>query len=635
MRGLFSPWVARRCNVLSLLLIGAMSTTMAQEFAISGFTFKYGNPRAGLPELTALASVEINLGREGGTWTEPSDRSSQQILIRSLPSDSVFDGKGLNALMAQLVRYYKDQGIMAVYIVPTEGQINARNGRDMRRDSKQLELTVWIGKVAETRTVARGYRFLDKETINLPQHQRIVQNAPLGDAGGVESGMLLQEPITEYLMRLNTHPGRRVDMSISAGENPGDLVVDMLVNEQKPWFVYAQVSNTGPESTGEWRARTGFIHYQLTNSDDILTTDFISDFQDTMAATFSYSRPLIYPDNLSFRVRGSWTDFTAAELAEGTVDYLGTTYSGGIELIYRPFIWRNISFQFIGGINYQNISVTSQTTEEGFIVTDGTADLIMPYLGANITRRERSYAYSAYMQFETNVSSIDATNLNSLGRVNVDEGSMILSTGGQASVYLEPLFLREKWGDPSSWENSRLAHELRFQINAQYGFSKRLLAQTELVLGGMDRVRGYPESVRAGDSGFNATIEYAYHIPRALKPAAVMRREAAESGREIPDVQSLFMGRYNMRPTDVFAMPDWDFVLKTFIDVGATYVNDADFNESDADLLSAGIGIDVQLSTLAALRLDWAYVLQALERGGVTEVDTGDNRLHVRVQVTW
>ena len=78
-----------------------------------------------------------------------------------------------------------------------------------------------------------------------------------------------------------------------------------------------------------------------------------------MAATFSYSRPLIYPDNLSVRVKGSWTDFTAAELAEGTVDYLGTTYAGGVELIYRPFYWKSISFQFVGGINYQNISVTS------------------------------------------------------------------------------------------------------------------------------------------------------------------------------------------------------------------------------------------------------------------------------------
>ncbi|HSH09536.1 MAG TPA: hypothetical protein VK995_04065, partial [Oceanipulchritudo sp.] len=313
--------------------------------------------------------------------------------------------------------------------------------------------------------------------------------------------------------------------------------------------------------------------------------------------------------------------------------------SGSLELIYRPFYWKKIAFEFLLGVDYQNISVTSQTipepNAEAEIVTDGTGDLIIPYVGVALSRRERTYAFSGSLQLETNVSSIDETNRNQLGRVNVDEDFMILSYGAQGSLFLEPLFKRDAWGNPDSWEDSRLAHEVRFLFSGQFGFSKRLFAQKELVLGGMDRVRGYPESTRAGDDGFMASFEYAYHIPRALKPITVMQREASESGAGPMKLQEPFMGRYNLRPPDVFALPDWDFVLKAFLDVGATYVTDPDFNESDATLMGAGIGFEVQLSSLASLRVDWGMALEEIERGGEVEVESGDSRVHVRLQVTW
>jgi hemolysin activation/secretion protein len=618
-------------------LLVLFNSALAQEYPVSGFSFQYGNPRPGLPELEPISTLEVQLDRRDGVWVEAAADTGQPVQLGAIPPGSVFDGSGLNAVMNRVVRHFNDQGVMAVYVAPAEGQINPRNARDLRRDTQLLELTVWVGRVAEARTVARGYRFLKADTLNRPQHNRIIEKAPVvaADAQAEQAGLLVEQPINEYLMRLNRHPGRRVDLAISSGDQAGDLVVDFLVNEQKPWLFYAQVSNTGPESTGEWRARTGFVHYQITNADDILTLDFISDLKDTMAATASYSRPFIYPDYLGMRLRASWTDYTAAELAGGLVDYMGTTYAGGIEFYYRPFFWRNFSFEFNAGVKYQNISVASETVEERETITDASGDLILPYVGASIMRRERTYGVSASLQFETNVSSVDDTALNQLGRVNVDEGFMILSGGVQASVFLEPLFLRSRWGDPDAWQRSRLAHEVRFMLGGQYGFDKRMFAQTEYIIGGLDRVRGYPESIGAADSGFQASLEYAFHVPRALKPISVIRREAMESGDVAPPIREPFLGRYNLRPPDVFALPDWDLVLKAFLDVGATYVNDADFNESDFELMSAGIGIEVQLSSMFSIQVDWGTVLQALERGGEVLVDSGDNRLHVRAQISW
>ncbi len=627
------------CRLLSLcltILFVFSGALVAQEYPVSGFTLSYGNPRPGLPDLGDLRSLEIKLDRSGDTWTAPSSENSPTVRLGSVPGGAKFDGAGLNAVMTQIVKYYNDQGIMAVYVVPAEGQINPRSGRDLRRDETGLSLNIWIGRIAETRTVARGERFLKSDTINLPQHKRILDKAPINkaDENGDQPSVLVLGPVNEYLERLNRHPGRRVDLAVSAAEQPGDLIVDLLVNEQKPWYVYGQLSNTGPESTGEWRARAGFIHYQITNSDDILSVDVLSDFKDTLGATMGYSRPFVYPDILIFRFNGSYIDYTAAELAEGTIDYLGTTYTAGLELAYRPFYWKKFSFEFFGGVKYQDFSVTSQTTEENFVVTDGAGDLLLPYVGVSIARREQTHGYSAMIQYEMNTSSVDEENRSQLGRVNVDEDFSILSASFKGTWFLEPIFKRKRWGNPENWKDSTLAHEVRVSISGQYGFSKRLFAQSELVLGGMDRVRGYPESSRAGDSGFMASFEYAYHIPRALKPETVIQREAAQAGQQPVDIQP-FLGRFKTRPPDIFALPDWDFVVKAFFDIGSTTVNEAGFNESDADLMSVGIGFELQLASTAAIRVDWGTVLEALERGGEIDVDSGSNRIHVRAQVTW
>lgn len=621
------------CLTILLVFSGAL---IAQDYPVSGFNLSYGNPRPGLPSLSDLNSLEIQLERKGDTWTAASGENSPTIRLGSIPSGAKFDGAGLNSIMTQIVRYYNEQGIMAVYVVPVEGQINPRSGRDLRRDETGLDLNIWIGKIAETRTVARGERFLKSDTINLGQHERIIERAPINkvDDNGDQPAMLVLDPINQYLERLNRHPGRRVDLAVSAAEKPGELIVDLLVSEQKPWYVYGQLSNTGPKSTGEWRARGGFIHYQITNSDDILSVDVLSDFKDTLGATMAYSRPFVYPDILTLRLNGSYIDYTAAELAEGTIDYLGTTYTAGMELAYRPFYWKKFSFEFFGGLKYQDFTVSSQTTDENFIVTDGAGSLLLPYIGFSIARREKTHGYSAMVQYEINTSSVDEENRSQLGRVNVDEDFSILSASFKGTWFLEPIFKRKRWGNPENWKDSTLAHELRVNVSGQYGFDKRLFAQSELVLGGMDRVRGYPESSRAGDSGFMASLEYAYHIPRALKPETVIQREAAEAGQQPVDIQP-FLGRFKTRPPDIFALPDWDFVLKAFFDIGSTSVNEAGFNESDADLMSVGIGLEVQLASTAAIRVDWGTVLEELERGGEIDVESGSNRVHIRAQFTW
>ena len=65
-------------------------------------------------------------------------------------------------------------------------------------------------------------------------------------------------------------------IGIAPGLNPGEVSLDFLVAENKPWYAYFQISNTGTDSTNEIRERFGFTHNQLTNRDDILAIDWLN-----------------------------------------------------------------------------------------------------------------------------------------------------------------------------------------------------------------------------------------------------------------------------------------------------------------------------------------------------------------------
>ena len=72
------------------------------------------------------------------------------------------------------------------------------------------------------------------------------------------------------------------------------MFLDYLVTEQKPYSAYLQVSNTGTESTGDWRERIGFIHYQMTGRDDIFSVDFITAEFDKTNTVFEGGTTLMY-----------------------------------------------------------------------------------------------------------------------------------------------------------------------------------------------------------------------------------------------------------------------------------------------------------------------------------------------------
>ena len=207
--------------------------------------------------------------------------------------------------------------------------------------------------------------------------------------------------------------------------------------------------------------------------------------------------------------------------------------------------------------------------------------------------------------------------LTLLGRIDPTERWARMNWSANLSTFLEPLLDPVGWADPSTPESSTLAHEIALRFSGQYTFGSRLVPQFQNVMGGMYSVRGYTQSVVAGDNGVFGSVEYRFHLPRTF---AV--QEPVE-----------FMGEpFRSGPQQVYGNPDWDLILKAFFDAGWSFQNGDQGFEADNTLLGAGIGMEFLYKSNLRVRLDWGFALHDLKFG---LAEAGSSRLYVTGTFLW
>jgi len=170
--------------------------------------------------------------------------------------------------------------------------------------------------------------------------------------------------------------------------------------------------------------------------------------------------------------------------------------------------------------------------------------------------------------------------------------------------------IRAAWEDPSTPQSSTLAHELFVALRGQTSFGRRLIPQYEQVAGGLHTVRGYDESITAGDTVVIGTLEYRYHVPRAF-------------GLE-PEPRQLMGGPFRVARQQVYGPTDWDLILRAFVDAGHV-VNHSGrgFGGDSETLVGAGVGFELHVKRNLTLRLDWGFALHDVEpitRAGSSQV---------------
>lgn len=590
-------------------------------YPVSRITLSYRTDHPSLPPLDdGFLDVPVNLVRTPeGLIAPTANFRGEPIRLRDIGSDGpvVIYGSAVREISRAIANEFNRRKIIVVYVEPSPDDIDIEPPfEDLRdEDNTELRMLVRAGVVRRVGSIASGDRDIKGERVNHPSHRRIRENSPIQPAdedGAQRTDLIRQDALENYVYRLNRHPGRQVGVALSAATagEPGDIVLDYLVSETKPWSIYAQVSNTGTESTDEWRQRFGFAHNQLTGADDILRLDFITaGFDSSNAVIASYERPL-WDERLRGRLFGSWSEFTASDVGQGEEEFTGESWTGGAEVLWNVYQRRELFVDLLAGLRYQHVETTNEVLE-----ASGEAGYVVPYIGARLERSTEASITEASIVIETSFGDADEDDVENLGRPEPDDDWTLLTWDLSHSFYLEPLLNPGAWQRRESWKGATLAHEIAGSVRGQYAFGNRLIPNAQDVLGGLFTVRGYPESIVAGDTVVMGSLEYRFHLPRAL-------------GIEEEPSGQLFGEPFRWRPQQPYGRPDWDLIFKAFVDAGRAINSDRLAFEKDETLVGAGVGAELQIKRFLSLRVDWGVALEDVNEGLDDEVKAGDSRVH-------
>lgn len=617
--------------------------TIDPGVVIDRFEFSYGLEHPDLPPLDLLQQITIRVSRDAGVLRDRAAGSTESLALGAVPPGSRFDATVLRKIAQEVVRWYNRRGLSGVWVAYTDLESSADGLVDNRpTDSRAARIVVWASQISEVRTLARGKRFRPENSINNRKHRKIVSRSPLhaSTPDGKPGSLFSKDVLGDYLYGLSLHPGRRVEASIASAGDPGKVVLDYLVNEARPWQVYTQFNNYGTDGTGLYRGRLGFQDTQLTNHDDILSVDLIStpDFG-TYGAFVSYRIPLWRPAKLLARVYGSYGDFlandTTIEPGRGIeLRYIGKNWVGGLEFSNQLMFWRDLQLVTICGANFNHYGIQQIINESR--LTAGSSNFLVPFLGTTLSRSFTWGALSAGVRFDQTVgdfANLDTTTgIPTLGRRGADPEWTSARWNVNGTVYLDQLFSRSL--------ETPLAHEVSLRLKGRSLLrGKRLIPHEQEPLGGALSIRGYPESILSADEFVAATVEYAYHIPRALKPGP--------EGR-------LYRWPFKWRPKQPGQNPDWDLVLRAYYDYAyrsvspappignqpPTATEDLAYIDRSFGIAGTGVGISLLVKQNFSLRVDYAMSLTELRDdeqlpGQEIILPKGNKEVYVLTSFTW
>lgn len=592
---------------------------------ITQFVIVYVRENPGHPLAEEVLNAEVELTETPDGWVAPREGQPTKRFrladVGSLSNQWFFDS-ALPELSRAAVRQLQTLGLIGVYVEPDPEQIRVEDGVvvDKRPEGQtSLTLQVTTGVVTSLRTVGLGERLPEDQTVDNKVHQRIKDRSPVypNDGQRVQSDLLRRDLIDDFVFRLNRHPGRRADVAVAAaGDEPGGVALDYIVTENRPWMLFAQVSNTGTtQNESDIRERFGFIHNQLTNSDDIFQVDFMTgSFKDIYSVNTSYTRPFFGSERLKWKIFGSWYEYDSSTVGLLGANFTGDGYTVGAEMTGNFYQDRDFFLDAVGGVRWEHVEV-----DNDFLNDNGNEDFFIPYVGLRAERVRQSEQTFAGLTLEFNVPGIagtsDGAELDRLGRTDSDNDWITLFYDASHSFYLEPVFTHNRD------DAQTLAHELALSVRGQWCFGSRLVPNQQGVIGGLYTVRGYPESIAAGDSILVGTLEYRFHVPKGMQVSEKPGSMAGTPFRWVPQYQ--------------FGYVDWDLILKAFIDVGRTQVNDRFSFESNETLVGAGVGLELALTRRINGRVDLGFPLRDFDdpAGNDNDVDVGDWRLHWVVTV--
>ncbi len=635
------------------------------EFLVSRIEVRYRDAHPDQPPLSSILPLSVRMGTATTGFIAPHpDRPATWIEVGRDGPPLPFHADAIGTVSAALLAELQQRGLLGVYVEPDPSDIDILAERDLRSPGNTvLRFVIVTARVRLLRTIASGDRDLGEWRIDNEVHDRIRERSPIQPTGADDedsTDLVDGDLLDDYLFRLNRHPGRRVDAALAPADDGRGVSLDFLVTESKPWYVYAQVSNTGTNEQNEWQQRFGYVNNQLLDRDDTFRFEYFrAGLDDLNGVSLSYDAPWFDStrpwwwgppsdgpdwlnwldrsklpwfgnDDLRWRVFASYTSYsTDVRLGDqGNEKIDGTDFDFGGRLIYNAFQYRAFFIDVFGGMMGRGIIIDNDAADQ-----EASRFFVIPQGGIEMERITPISTFFSNITFEGGVNPAKSQDIlkgddpsggiEALGRAQPDDTWVAMKGDLVLSQYLEPLLNPSGWEDPTTQRSSTLAHEIALSARGQYAFGYRLIPQAEAVAGGLYSVRGYKQSSAVGDNVIIGSFEYRFHLPHSLPVA----REP---------VPLPVLGGFRVAPQQVYGRADWDFILSAFVDSALTSANDRPNPgvEPGEFLLGTGLGAELMIRSNFRARLDWGVALKSTD-STTNHVDAGDQEFHLFFQVLY
>ena len=305
-----------------------------------------------------------------------------------------------------------------------------------------------------------------------------------------------QTPNTQRLARAlavaNENPAKRLTAAFKEGSVPDTIDVALEVADNRPWYGFMQLNNSGTGgNTGRWRVTGGLSHANLWNLDHQGTLTYTTSpehWNEVKQFGFNYKAPI-------YALGGMITAYYS----------YSTVFSGVVA----------DAFRVTGGGRFGGISYTQYLAPRGdyrdyvtlgiddkYFINDTRFIQSNAALGGNARTRPLTATYTG--RYEQKWGSVG---------FNVDYARNWRSGANNtdAAYVASP-----RAGASSAWSAWRGGLDALYALPADWSLNAKLRGQAARVpllsgeqfgLGGVGSVRGVPDRAISGESGFSSTLE--------------------------------------------------------------------------------------------------------------------------------
>ena len=380
----------------------------------------------------------------------------------------------------------------------------------------------------------------------------------------------------------NENYAKQTQITFKQGENANTVDAVVRVTDSNPIRNVITLDNTGGKQTGKYRLGYAFQHANLSNSDHLLTAQYVTSpdhLSDVTILGGNYRVPF-YRTGGDLDISASYSNVSSGVVATTAGSYaisgsgavLGVHYT---QLLPRIGEWDQRVSAGVDYHYYQN-KVTPSGTNTSLVPDLVTHPLTLGYSG---------FARGEQREWRAGVNAIQNIPGGSRGTT-----AAFQAPGGRAAATANFRMIRfnvfVKQSLPADWA-------LQAQLNGQYS-ADALISGEQFGIGGVESVRGFDEREISNDRGYRTSVEL-----------------------QSPDLSKSI------------GLADHRVQAIAFYDAGNVHRNHPLPGEkTGAAIASAGAGLRIGIGSNAQLRLDLASVLRG---AGVRR--SGEHMLHGNLTV--